>query len=536
MAYRGETFVMDLNVGGFDYNKNTDRIAATAMVGDSENVNLHKGGRSKRGGTDNVNASVIGGTPRIWGIYEYRREDGSTEVLTAGADGEILSDYDDASPVGTGLTIDQPVHFETFNNICYICTGNNIPYTYDGTTYAVMANPAAEWAGGGSVNYPRKMITHGRGASERLWAIYGATDPYTVFYSAVSAGDNSTKANFVTNAGTLYVDTADGFGIINAVEFGDRLICAGKHRTYIIDDTDADDANWGYEKSQWEGGTANDRTFIVVANDIVSMTEDAVIYSVVGSEAYGDYKKTALSRTQDGTPFIDEFIKDNIKLSAIADFHMVYDPTLRRILIFMVRSGESNVDIALAYYIDRGPISGWAILGNREADSGFKASCAAVVRKAVGDHKIYTGGWADGYVWELETTDTNDNGAAYDAAFETPHSHFGDPRLRKRFDTAHLTVETSGSWNLTVNIWVDGEYKKQETIDLSGVGGVYGTTKWGPGAGADTYGNVELVDAIIPIGIVGTRIKYFIFNDNADETFFVSHIYTDFKPLGRIGF
>ncbi len=539
MPYRGEAFVMDLNMGGFNYDKNTDRVPAVDMVGDSENIDLHEGGRSKRGGTAHVNETAIGGTPRIWGIYEYRREDGTSEVLTADANGEILSDYDDASPVmATGtLTINRPVHFETFNNICYICTGNNIPYTYDGTTIAVMANPATEWDGTGSnLNYPRKMITHGRGASERLWAIYGATDPYTVFYSNLSQGDNSTKADFTTGNGTLYIDTKGGFGGINAGKFGDRLICAGKNRTYIIDDEDATASNWGYEQSQWTGGTANDRTFIVVANDIVSLTEDLVVYSVVAKETYGDYEKVALSRTQDGSPFMDEYMKHNLKVSAIADWHMVYDPVLRRIHIFAVRSGETNVDIALTYYIDKGPRNGWTILGNRDAASGYRASCSAVVRKAVGDNKVYTGGMADGFVWELATTAANDEDAAYAASFETPHTHFGDPMLKKRFDTVHLVVETSGSYNLTVDIWIDGSYRTSGTVDLSGVGGTYGTTKWGPGVGEGVYGNTELIEAIIPIGIVGKRIKYFISNDNADETFYVSHIYTDFKPLGRVAY
>jgi len=537
MGYRGETFVMDLNVGGFDYNKNTDRVAPTSMVGDSENINLHDGGRSKRGGTAVVNGTPIGGTPRIWGIYQYTQEDGTSEVLTADANGEILSDYDDATPVQTGLTINRPVHFTTFNNICYICTGNNVPYTYDGTTCAVMANPAAEWTGvGANVNYPRKMLVHGKGASSRLWAIYGATDPYTIWASKLSAGDNTTKADFVTGVYTDYIDTGDGFGIINGVEFGDRLILMGKKHAYIVDDTDADIANWGHEKSIWEGGTANDRTLIVVANDIVSLTEDAIVYSVVGSQAYGDYQKTALSGQPDGAPFIDKYIRDNLKLSAIEDWHMTYDSLLRRIHIFAVRSGQSNVDVALTYYIDRGPASGWTILGNRAAASGYRASCSTLVRKGVGNYKVYTGGMADGNVWELEVTALNDNSAAYTTAFETPHTHFGDPRMKKRYDTLHLVVETKGAYNLSIDIWTDGTYKKTETVDLSGTGGIYGTTKWGPGAGEDVYGNTELVSALVPIGIVGYRIKYFIYNNNADEGFFVSHIYTDFKPVGRTAY
>ncbi|MCP5059381.1 MAG: hypothetical protein GY937_21975, partial [bacterium] len=164
------------------------------MVDGTENINIHQGGRSKRGGTDNVNSSAIGGTPRIYGIYEYRQKDGTSEILTADGNGEILSDYNDGAPIQTGLTINRAVHFETFNNLCYICTGNNQVQVYDGTTCANMTNPAVEWNGTGT-NYPRKMVTHGRGEAARLWAIYGVEDPYTVFASAISTGDGTTEAD-----------------------------------------------------------------------------------------------------------------------------------------------------------------------------------------------------------------------------------------------------------------------------------------------------------------------------------------------------
>ncbi len=527
MAYRGEVFVMDLNAGGYNYDKNVDRIPATAMVGESINVNTHQGGRAKRGGTDNVNSTVIGGTPRVWGVYQYRQKDGTVEILTAGADGEILTDYDDSTPLKTGLTIDQPVHFETFNNLCYICTGNDQVQVYDGTTWSALAAPDVAWTGS---NFPRKMITHGRGASERLWAIGCTTSPYDVYYSGLSAGDNSTEADFTSGNGILYVDTADGFGVLNAVEFGDRLICFGKNLPYIIDDTDSDAANWGYEKGIWEGGTATDRLLIPVGNDIVSMKEDGSVYSVITTESYGDYKKTLLTRLpNDGTPFIDEYIRDNVKLSAISDFHMTYDPVLRAIYIFVVRTGQTEVDTALVYFIDKGPADGWCIKGNWDSDSGYSASCSALVKKAVGDDKIYTGGWDDGYIWELETTAKNDNDAAYKSGCEFPNNHFGDPQLTKRFDRAGFIVETKGNYDLYVNVSVDGAFRVQLRVSLKGVGGVYGTGVYGTAV----YGETGLIEVVMPIHIIGKRIKYHIFNNNADEDFFISHIYTDFKPLGR---
>ena len=59
----------------------------------------------------------------------------------------------------------------------------------------------------------------------------GKPIPYTVYASDVSIGDNSTEADFVNNVVTIYVDTADGFGVVNAVEFGDRLILFGENQS-----------------------------------------------------------------------------------------------------------------------------------------------------------------------------------------------------------------------------------------------------------------------------------------------------------------
>ena len=530
MGYRGRTFPINLAEGGFSYDKNIDKMPMTAMVGPTKNINLHKGGRGKRGGTDNVNATVIGGTPRIWGVYQFALENGNTFILTADANGEILKDYDDASPLKTGLTINRPVHFVTFNNMCVICTGNDLPQIWDGAgaSTADIVNEATDWAAG---NYPRKMIKHGRGVSERLWALYGKTLPHEVYASAQNAGDGTTEPNFVTGVLVFHIETNDGFGILNGAVYGDRLIVSGKNQMYIMDDTDADPANWGYQEAQWEGGTATDKTLITVTNDIISMTEDGTIYSVTTAQNYGDYKKASLTRTSPlGSPFMDEYIRDNIKLSAIADFHAVYDPVLRSIYFFVVRSGQTVVDTALCYFIDRLPDNGWVVKDNINFDSGFKASSSAAVLKATGDIKIYTGGFSDGFVWELETANKNDNGNPYSSGFKTPRGGLGNPRLTKRFDNTRILVEVEGGYSLFVDIWVDGTYIGQKSVSLVGSGDVYGTAVYGTAR----YAGIEIVEVMFSIGKVGKRIEYHIFNNNLNEDFFVSQILTDFKPLSNL--
>lgn len=522
--YIGETFEIDCNQGGFNNNKNTDLISPNDMVDGTRNINMHKSGRSKRGGTSHVNATVITNTPRNYGIYQFREKDGTETIVTATGDGKIQKNYN--TEIGTGLTINQAVHFETFNNLLIICTGNDLPQVWTGTgNISAMSNVPADWSG--SSNFPRKMVKHGRLSSERLWAIGGATNPATVYASALNPNDDTTEPDFSdANIITIDIETSDGFGIVNAVEFGDRLLCAGKSRIYQIDDLDIDTANWGYEKSAWEGGCATSRLMMAVSNDVVSMDENGTIFSATGTQTYGDYKKASLTRPN----FIDQWIRDNVKLSAIDDFHMIYDPVLRALYIFVVRTGNTEVNTALVYFIDRLPESGWVIKDNLDFDSGYKASSSALVRKTTGDNKIYTGGWDDGIVWELETTVLSDNGNSYKSGFKTPKFHMGDPRITKRFDTGWIVASEQGAANLLIDTWIDGESLTQQSVSLLSDGGLYGTSLYGSGM----YGGDDLVMVSFPIGAEGQRLQYEVHNDIGGQDFFITLMMTDFEPLGRL--
>ena len=66
------------------------------------------------------------------------------------------------------------------------------------------------------------------------------------------------------------------------------MLCAGKSTIYIIDDLDIDTANWGYEKSAWQGGCATSRLMIAVANDVVSMDDEATFGKVLHTLSFGE--------------------------------------------------------------------------------------------------------------------------------------------------------------------------------------------------------------------------------------------------------
>lgn len=525
MGYNGEQYYVSLAQSGYNYNRNVDQTEPNALVGNTNNVSLVRGGVGKRGGTSHVNGTaIVGTTPRNWGTYQYKDTTGTFHTLTAMSTGKIYTDY--VTEISTGLTIDRPVHFVTFNGLCIICTGNNTPHVWNGTgSTSALASVPTDWA----TNFPKKMITHGRGVVDRLWAIGGKTKPYIVYASDQSAQDGVTEPDFSDlNVYKTVIDTADNFGILNGFEYGDRIVFSGKDWMYTFDDSDTDTAKWGYNKAQWQGGTASDRLIAVVENDIVSMTEEGVIYSVTTAQTYGDYKRASLTSVPPtGEPFIDKWIADNVNMSLVQDFHMTYDQADRCLYIFVVRKGKTYIDTALCYYIDRGTKSGWTIKGSVNFDSGFKCSCSAVFRKSAGVHKVYTGGWNDGFVWELETASKNDNGNPYSSGFKLARNNFGNPLMKKRFDSLVVVGDESGGYTLYVNIYVDDKYIGQKTISLLGGSAVYDTAIYGQSVYAGG-GNIE---TSIDIGYPGKRIQYYFFNNSLDEDFFITQQSTKFMPL-----
>lgn len=515
--YTGKTYNVPFHRGGLHHTKNIDLIPAEAFVHPSRNINLHQGGRGKRGGTAQVNGAAISGTPRIWGVYQFRLKDGSTFIITATGDGKIQKDY--STVLKTGLTINQAVHFETYNNTLYICTGSNIVQTWDGSAGSTsdISNPNTDWAG--AVGQPNIILKHGRGVSERLWAFKCSSNPNKVYASA-NGSDNFTAASGLV----FNIETGDSWGVIGGVEFGDRLILFGKRHPYLIEDSSPNTDLWGYSKAQWGGGVGNHRLIVEIPNDIICFTEEGDIYSVTAAQSYGDYKLASFSKPA----FINEWIKEYIKLSAIEDFHAVYDPNLRAIKFFIMRNGITHIDTALLFFIDRGAEEGWVPHDNQSADSGYKASSSTLVRVGAGDYKVYTGGWTDGFVWKLEESDKNDNGNGYYAGFKTARLAFDNVRVTKRYDNGWLVTEPKGNYNVFINWWIDGVAQTQRSIDLSGTGSILPFTL--PG----TLGGQELIEKIFDLGNIGKRLEFEIFNNNANEDFFLSNMMIDHQPLGAL--
>ena len=511
--YSGQIVSMPCNRGGFQYPQSLDLLGEFGLVS-AKNINLHEGGRQKRGGTTHRLASTVSGSPQITGLYLF--EYGSTQKIIIGTtDGKLWDSADLTTAKKTGLTTGKFFSFETFNNKCYICNVSNVVQVYDGSTIAAITNDPTDWGTGS----PRQIIKHGRGNSERLWAI-GVSGYEKRVYISPDGSDNFSDATVTT----LTIDTPDVGGILAAKVFGDRLFLFSKNHTYVIDDTDTNVSNWGYEEAQWLGGVGSWRLAIRTPNDIVCMTAEGDIYSVSAVQQYGDYKSASIARPA----FIDRWIRLNTNIANLNTlFHGIYDPELRAIKIFVTRSGVSVIDTCLVYFIDRPPAEAWAI-HDSSGLSGYKASAACLGIKSTGQQVVLTGDYA-GWVWFLEDTLTYaDNALGYYSGFTLPPMSFKNVKIKKRFDGLTLITKPEGDWNLSIKTTIDDVYREIDTINLSGTGSVFGTGVFGTA----TYGSTDYLQKSANTRRVGKRIQYEIFNNNAGQDFFISQIIVAYKELG----
>jgi hypothetical protein len=517
MAYAGQVYRIGCDKGGLSHSQNIDLIGPDQMVAPSKNINLHEGGRGKRGGTAHVYAAAISGTPRVMGIYDFMLESGTQYIISYTNDGKIYKD--DTNTISTGLTAGAFPSFESAEDTLFMANGVDVPKTWVGGApagFVDMSLIPSSWTG---TTYPKQFIKHGFANSEMMWAL-GFKDG-SCYCSLEGDFDDFSDAN-VTQ---FVVTVGDGFGIVGGFEYGDRLFLVSRNQTYIVDDTDVDKTKWGYQVAQWRGGAAHHRLIVNTPNDVVLMDESGEIFSVVAATNYGDYEQASIARPAK----IDNWIRSNIDLAYINDFHACYDPNLRAIKFFMVRKGETEVDMALVYFIDRGPEQGWIIHDNQMNPSGYTASCSALVRKSTGIFKVYTGDYA-GNLWELETDTRSDNALAFYGGFKTPNLVFDNARVAKLYDHLRVILFSSTGSDISMRWWVDGTNRGSGIISTSLA---FTQAKWGTAVfGTDLWAGTQLTDAGIPLGYIGKRIQVELYNETAANDFLISQVMIDFKALG----
>ena len=336
MGYQGGTIEIDLNIGGFNNNPNLDSLPPSVMTDLSTNITLQDGGRRKRGGTAQVNSSAISGTPQIMSMHDYILTTGTQFLMLAGNDGKVYKNFTDT--IKTGLSATNYYDMASMNDLLVFTDGASTLQTWDGAagSSSDVSTLAPDWATDSL--FPQQLVIHGRGLSQRMWTW---TTNNKIFGSAIFDADDWGATNgFISDTKQVFA-SREGGSLTGMYEFGDSLFITTNRNTYILQDSDSDIATWGFTLAQFNAGAAHWRVMARTPNDMLIMMDDGEIYSLVTVNAKGDYKASSITEPA----FIDRWIRDNIDLTQINKFHMCYDPKIRAVLVFMVKSGSTQVDV-----------------------------------------------------------------------------------------------------------------------------------------------------------------------------------------------
>lgn len=506
MGYAGQTFRMPLIDTGFRDDRSTELLPPTALVYPSKNVNYHENGLSKRGG-NTVDITGQGNPGR--GIFHFRLASGS--ILMFSSNGTVYqTSYSNA--IKTGFSADNPVCFVQTSAYAFFCDGQSNPQYWDGSAGSSSdVTAATSWSG----NMPFQMVIHtraGSGAGDRLWAV----TPDGLWYSKLN-----TPTDFLNgDAGYIPIDSIGG--LVGAYDLGGQLFAFSRTQTFPIDDTSSTVSDWGYTNAIWEGGVASWRLIAKANNNLFLMAEDGLIYDLRGVLTTGSYNAAPLDRPA----FVDKFIRDNVNLQNIANFHVAYDRKLRALKWFMQEGGAGN-NIALTQFIDKQPTSAWIIHDNETYDSGYKATCSCEVRNAPGDYQVWTMDFS-GNVWKLEQTSRDDNGNSYKVRIKSKPQDLNEPRNNKHFMALAFRGATSGQVDFTLRVWIEGARQADATLTINGTGATFDNAYFD----VDTFTGDTIVTSPFSMGYFGRDCQIELINDESGQDFFLAEILFFAKLLG----
>ncbi|MBX2861181.1 MAG: hypothetical protein KTR14_08095 [Vampirovibrio sp.] len=469
----------------------SDRSLGVNESPDLVNVELtQSGGILKSNGYIRLNNTALAGAPEIVGVYEYFRANGD-EITLVAAGGNLYELKDDGtwSTLHTGMTVDAPVAFETFNDLCIIVNGVDAPLKYDGSTVTGLAN----WTTIESTGYP----AYAEVWKNRLWFTGNPQKPYRVYFSEPG---NPEGWDALNGAGAVDVNINDGQLVTGIKTFFDSLIIYKQRSIHQLVGDSAPGSGGGNEfrikPISTDLGCEAPRTIVTVGNDQFFMGKDH-ISTIRTTDFFGDVLSQTIS-------FKVQPVFDEMNQNAIEGAFVVHHRPKNQIWFFYPDGSSAQNNKVLVFDYN---LQAWT---RRE---GFMASCGIALNGKP------TVGTYDGNIHKHDFGGNYDGGVIK-AHYKTPWYGFNSFPVTKRVRSIDLSVVRLGDW--FVNMHSSWDYQTSSgafTFNQSpGQRALWGEALWGFDVwSGESSGQIRKVSSI---GF-GKTLQLRFFNNFADQPFHI---------------
>lgn len=524
MSYTGNVVEIPLLPDGLTGSRNAARVRPGQLL-TARTITYEAGTLQKEGGATKYNATAISGAPKVIGGWDWWPTLGTQRMVVITSDGNILKDSGGGTfgtTLKSGLSVGSvvPVFVDggqesgTRDKKLFIFTEKNQLQVLaaDGATAAdIGANKPADWTGG-ATSSPICGVLH----EGRLWGFLN----HRAYYSTTGDHEDFTGSG----SGSLAVFPGEGERIVRAESFKGAIIVFKFPRgVYVIDTSNATASNWRVTRATGAIGCASPQASCLIDNDILFMDENFNFQLLSMSDEVTNVSGRNLSEVQEMGPFI----RDNVALGQTGQVRSIYyaakreahfavaatgaTVNSRRIIVDFLRIDEEGVFI---------PRFRWSDLLTCES-LWLKKDSNNIPRPMAGDDA--------GFVWNLDQTIRSKDGAGYSGEFQTGHHDFShiDPRLatvKKNGDFLELVVEPKGNWNLSGDIYWDGELVQTVPFNMGVTGAGLGSFT----LDVDRLATEQVLNKKKRIAGGGRRFSFGGRNSGAGEDYSVARVYLHF--------
>ena len=469
MAYRGQSAVFPLGIGGLVGDPDTDRFASLTKAA---NIRFHGQRLLRDRGLADLDIELSGEGP-ITGISNSRVFGDSGLIISRGS-----------SIYGPNFEYNLESFVPSESSISFIEAGKEnqgqppkvfaiaptfVPILIKGQDPQPMENIPPEWLD----SPPRTGFVH----RNRMFFVAG----HSVYFSDPSDheyifgpeidddGEPTENQAFHKSSGVISIYPGEGNYIIAGASFrGLAVLWKYPQGIYVINTPSSDTATWSVSKLNNDLGCVSAQGYVPINNDILFMDPSGNLHLLSAVDTTGDINSSNLSRQTELT----EWARDNLDISRVEEVRMTYDSVNSEANIIYPNKDGNNYRL-IADFSHRDGVR------FRESDA-VNYSVAFEYEETVSTRSMLVG-TKNGRVYQVHqrTNPASDNYLVAGASIETPWFTFDhiDPRfnfLRKDIDFLEMEINYVGQLNLRITIESDYDYdRKTRVINLDNTDGFF---------------------------------------------------------------